>query len=286
MILDDIIAYKRQELASTKQHVPLSEVKARAKDAGPVRGFEKSLSEGEGIRLIAEVKKASPSKGVIREDFDPLRSRRYMPDPELHCLSVLTEKQFFQGKLEYLSDIRKAVELPLLRKDFIVEEYQIFEARAAGADAILLIAACLERRQLEDLLSTAKEIGLDVLVESHTYKELDRALLAGASLVGINNRDLQSFSVSLETTLDLLKDIPDDRTVVSESGIKTREDVLKLQKGRCGCHAGGREPDAGKGHREKGQRTDGKGMTFATEFLENAYYPLLPRISVSHINYD
>jgi indole-3-glycerol phosphate synthase len=230
MILDEIIAYKKEELAEAKHRVPVSEVKAKASDAGPVRGFEKALSGGDGIRLIAEVKKASPSKGVIREDFDPVDIAKTYARAGATCLSVLTEKKYFQGKLEYPGEIRKSVGLPLLRKDFIIDDYQIYESRAAGADAILLIAARLERRQIEDFINIAKELGLDVLVESHTYKELDRTLLAGASLVGINNRDLNTFSVSLQTTLDLLKDIPDDHIVVSESGIKTREDVLKLQQ--------------------------------------------------------
>jgi len=249
MILDEIVAYKKLELAETKRRVPLSELKVKAGDAAPVRGFEKALG-GKEIGLVAEVKKASPSKGVIREDFDPVDIARTYAKSGASCLSVLTEQKYFQGKLEYLSAIRKAVELPLLRKDFIVDEYQIFEARAAGADAILLIAACLERRQIEDLLGVARGLGLDILVESHTYKELDKSLLAGATLVGINNRDLQSFSVSLQTTLDLLKDIPDDRTVVSESGIKTREDVTKLQQAGVDAILVGeslmREKDIGK----------------------------------------
>lgn len=230
MILDDIIAYKKQELAETKYRVPLADIRARASDAGPTRGFGKALSSGDDIRLIAEVKKASPSKGVIREDFDPVKIARSYEEFGASCISVLTEKKFFQGKLEYIGQIRKAVKLPLLRKDFIIDEYQIHETRAAGADAILLIAACLEKQQLEDFLGIASRLGLDVLVESHTYKELDKSLLAGASLVGINNRDLTTFTVSLRTTLELLKDIPDDRTVVSESGIKTRDDVVKLQQ--------------------------------------------------------
>ncbi len=229
MILDDIIANKREELSETKRRCPLSEIKAKAADAGPVRGFEKALAAGPGIRLIAEVKKASPSKGVIREDFDPVKIARTYKESGASCLSVLTEQRFFQGKLEYLDAIRKVQDLPLLRKDFIIDEYQIHEARAAGADAILLIAACLERDQLQDYLGIAQRLGLDVLVESHTYKELDKSLLAGATLLGVNNRDLTTFTVSLQTTLDLLKDIPDDRTVVSESGIKTRDDVMKLQ---------------------------------------------------------
>ena len=173
-----------------------------------------------------------------------------MQESGASCLSVLTEKKFFQGELEYLGRIRKAVDLPLLRKDFIIDEYQIFEARAAGADAILLIAACLERQQIEDYLGIARRLGLDVLVESHTYKELDKSLLAGAALVGINNRDLTTFTVSLQTTLDLLKDIPDDRTVVSESGIKTRDDVVKLQQAGVDAILVGeslmREKDIGK----------------------------------------
>jgi indole-3-glycerol phosphate synthase len=230
MILDDIIAYKKEELAETKRRVPLADLKSRAAEAGPTRGFGIALAGCEEIRLIAEVKKASPSKGVIREDFDPVTIARSYESSGASCISVLTEQKFFQGRLEYLDALRKAVALPLLRKDFIIEPYQIIEARAAGADAVLLIAACLERQQLEDLIGIARQLQLDVLVESHTYRELDKALLAGAVLVGINNRDLGTFTVDLQTTIDLMKDIPDDRTVVSESGIRTREDVVKLQR--------------------------------------------------------
>jgi indole-3-glycerol phosphate synthase len=250
MILDDIIAHKKGELAGTKRRVPFAEVKAKAADAGPVRGFGQALAAGDDIRLIAEVKKASPSKGVIREDFDPVTIARTYEESGALCLSVLTEEKFFQGKLEYLGAIRKAVGLPLLRKDFIIDEYQLFEARAAGADAVLLIAACLEKEQMRDYLGTAGRLGLDVLVESHTYKELDKSLQAGASLVGINNRDLLTFTVSLQTTLDLVKDIPEDRTVVSESGIRTRADVVKLQQAGVDAVLVGeslmREKDIGK----------------------------------------
>jgi indole-3-glycerol phosphate synthase len=250
MILDDIIANKRAELLETKSRAPLAEIKSKAADAGPTRGFGKALAGGAGVRLIAEVKKASPSKGVIREDFEPIRIARIYEESGASCLSVLTEKKYFQGELEYLGRIRKTVTLPLLRKDFIVDEYQIHEARAAGADAILLIAACLEREQLEDYLGIARGLGLDTLVEAHTYKELDKALIAGAKLVGINNRDLATFTVSLQTTLDLLKDIPDDRTVVSESGIRTRDDVVKLQEAGVDAVLVGeslmREKDLGK----------------------------------------
>jgi len=230
MILDDIIANKKEELAETKRRVPLVDIKSRAAEAGPTRGFGTALAGSEEIRLIAEVKKASPSKGVIREDFDPATIARSYESSGASCISVLTEQKFFQGRLEYLDTLRKSVALPLLRKDFIIDPYQIIEARAAGADAVLLIAACLERQQLEDLIGVARQLMLDVLVESHTYRELDKALLAGAVLVGINNRDLGTFTVDLQTTIDLMKDIPDDRTVVSESGIRTREDVVKLQR--------------------------------------------------------
>ena len=250
MILDDIIAYKKEELAETKRRVPFAEIKSKVADGEPTRGFGKALSSPDGIGLIAEVKKASPSKGVIRQDFDPVAIAGQYEESGASCLSVLTEKKFFQGDLEYLGRIRKSVKLPLLRKDFIIDEYQIFEARAAGADAILLIAACLEKQQVKDYLGIAGQLGLDVLVESHTWKELDKSLHAGSSLVGINNRDLATFSVSLQTTLDLLKDIPDDRTVVSESGIRTRDDVAMLQQAGVDAILVGeslmREKDIGK----------------------------------------
>jgi indole-3-glycerol phosphate synthase len=250
MILDDIVAYKKEELAATKLKTTLSEIKQRVTGEGPTRGFAQALSQGENIRLIAEVKKASPSRGVIRADFDPVKIAEQYQESGAACLSVLTEKKFFQGDLAYLGQIRKHVDLPLLRKDFIIDEYQIHEARAFGADAILLIAACLERGQMQEYLGIAAELGLDVLVESHTYKELDKSLLAGAVLVGINNRNLMTFEVTLQTTLDLLKDIPDDRVVVSESGIRTRDDVVMLQKAGVDAILVGeslmREQDIGK----------------------------------------
>jgi indole-3-glycerol phosphate synthase len=230
MILDEIVAHTKEELARTKRQVPLAEMKGRATSAGPVRGFGRALAAGSAIRLIAEVKKASPSKGVIRPDFDPVGIGRTYERAGASCISVLTERKYFQGSLGYLAYIRQVVGLPLLRKDFIVDEYQIFEARAAGADAILLIAACLDNRQMEDYLGIAAGLGLDVLAESHTVRELDASLRAGAQIIGINNRDLASFTVSLETTFAMLRDIPDDRTVVSESGIGSRDDVVRLEQ--------------------------------------------------------
>lgn len=250
MFLDEIIAYKKKELAETKRRAPIADLKAKAVSMKPARGFKEALAGGGEIRLIAEIKKASPSKGVIREDFDAVKIAEAYEGSGASCISVLTEKKYFEGRLEYLDDIKNVVRLPLLRKDFIIDEYQIYEARAAGADALLLIAACLESHQLEDYLGIAGRIGLDVLVEAHTYKELDRALLSGATLVGINNRDLATFKVEPRTTIDLLKDIPDDRIVVSESGIKTREDVLVLQKAGVDAFLVGeslmREKDPGK----------------------------------------
>ncbi len=250
MILDEIVAYKKEELTAAKRRTSFADMRAKAADAGPTRGFGRALGSGDAICLIAEVKKASPSKGVIRQDFDPVGIAKIYEASGASCLSVLTETKYFQGDLAYLADIRKAVALPLLRKDFIVDEYQIFEARAAGADAILLIAACLERRQIEDYLGISAGLGLDALVESHTAKELDKSLLAGAQIVGINNRDLASFTVSLRTTFDLLKDIPDNRVVVSESGIGAREDVVRLEQAGVDAILVGeslmREKDIGK----------------------------------------
>lgn len=229
MILDEIIAYKKTELAETKSRITLDEVKSRAADRDAARGFAGALSKGTKIRMIAEVKKASPSKGVIRQDFDPVGIARAYEKSGASCISVLTEKKYFQGSPDYLGLIRKSVALPLLRKDFIVDEYQIYETRFLGADALLLIAACLEGDQIEDYLGIAARTGLDALVEVHTGKELDRTLRAGALLIGINNRDLSTFMVDIRTTLDLLKDIPEDAVVVSESGIRSRADVVALE---------------------------------------------------------
>jgi len=230
MILNEIINFKKKELAETKRRLPLPEVKALALDSEAVRAFDNSISGNDRIGLIAEVKKASPSKGVILEDFDPVKIAKIYERSGASCISVLTEQKYFQGKLAHLMEIRKAVQLPLLRKDFIIDEYQIFESRGVGADAILLISACLDKQQIVDYMGIARQLKLAVLVESHTYQELDKALLAGAMTLGINNRDLRTFKVDLRTTLDLLKDIPDSCTVVSESGISTREDVVTLQQ--------------------------------------------------------
>ena len=250
MILDAIIENKKIEVEESKVSLPLESLISGIANIRPPRDFYEAIDHGGQLRIIAEIKKASPSKGVLRGDFDPVKIAGTYEGSGAGCLSVLTEKKYFQGDLGYLAAIRKAVGLPLLRKDFIIDEYQIFEARAAGADAILLIAACLDRRQMEDFLGTAEGLGLDVLVESHTLKELDKSLFAGARILGINNRDLASFTVSLQTTFDLLKDIPDDRIVVSESGIRSRDDVVKLEKAGVDAVLVGeslmREKDIGK----------------------------------------
>ena len=229
MILDEIIANKKNELAETKRRMPVSEVKAKAFDKEPARGFGKALSKG-GIRLIAEVKKASPSKGVIREDFDPVGIATIYEESGSSCISVLTERKFFQGKLEYLGQIRKAVGLPLLRKDFIIDEYQIYESRVHGADAILLIASLLGKAQAEEYLHLCGELGLSVLFEVHSLDELEKVMRLNTDIIGINNRDLNTLSVDLHTTSSLKREIPPGRIVVSESGITTRDDMQQLDK--------------------------------------------------------
>jgi len=230
-ILQEILKYKKEELKSTKTRVSLSELKAKVNDAEAVRSFKIAVRrEGNNaIKLIAEVKKASPSKGMIRKDFDLPQIISVYDKKDVAAISVLTEERFFQGKLDYLKEARKRTSKPLLRKDFIIDDYQLYEARVNGADAILLIAAALERQQLIDLMSLAKELTLDSLVEVHDHKELDTALFCNAEIIGINNRNLKTLEISLRTTFDLIKDITEDKIVVSESGINTRADVEALE---------------------------------------------------------
>ncbi|MDH4028275.1 MAG: indole-3-glycerol phosphate synthase TrpC [Nitrospirota bacterium] len=233
-ILDEIIKNKREELKNVKAEVPLPEIKNRIKDAEPARSFSSAIRRGQDtpLRLIAELKKASPSNGLIREDFNLSEIVSVYDKKNVAAISVLTEERFFSGRLSYLKQARKRTARPLLRKDFIFDEYQVYEARAAGADALLLIAAALDRSHLGELFSLAKELSLDCLVEVHNWKELDAALYCGAEIIGINNRDLTNLKISLDTTFALLKDIPDDRIVVSESGIRTRDDVKALEATR------------------------------------------------------
>jgi len=228
-ILDKIVETKRVEIERAKAARPLEELRARLPDAPPVRDFFAALSAAGPIKLIAEVKKASPSKGIIRADFDPVAIAQTYEAHGASCLSVLTDEQYFQGSLEYLRQIRQAVQIPILRKDFILDTYQLVEARAAGADAVLLIAECLDDCNLRKLHNEAVELSLTPLVEFYDPENLDRVLAAGASLIGVNNRDLRTFQVDLGHTIRLREKVPLDCVFVGESGIESREDALRLQ---------------------------------------------------------
>jgi indole-3-glycerol phosphate synthase len=227
-VLEKIIARKVEEVAERRLVTSLAELERRAASADAPRGFARALQERVARRqpaVIAEVKKASPSKGVIREHFVPAEIARSYEQGGATCLSVLTDIDFFQGSDAYLQQARAACSLPVIRKDFIIDPYQVVEARALGADCILLIVANLEDGQMAELAAAAAEQGLDVLVEVHDGAELERALVLDTPLVGINNRNLHSFEVSLQTTLDLLERVPQDRLVVTESGILSPNDV-------------------------------------------------------------
>jgi indole-3-glycerol phosphate synthase len=231
-ILNKILAVKAQEVAAALASKPLAVVRADAAQAVAPRDFTGSIrakiAAGQAA-VIAEIKKASPSKGVLRADFRPAEIAASYAQHGAACLSVLTDVQFFQGGAEYLKQARAACALPVLRKDFIVDEYQIYEARAMGADAILLIAAALNVAQMRAFEALAHGLGMAVLVEVHDGAELDAALQLATPLIGVNNRNLRTFEVSLQTTLDLLPRIPDDRTVVTESGILKAEDVQLMR---------------------------------------------------------
>ncbi len=251
-ILRKIVEYKQGELASARSRCSLAELKARCAAAPPVRGFREALERADGAgrtALIAEVKKGSPSKGVIRADFDPVAIAGIYEKNGAACLSVLTDEHFFLGHLDYLSAIRSAVNIPLLRKDFIFDEYQIWEARAARADAILLIAAMLDLPRLGDFIATARELTLDVLLEVHDEAELATALETDCRLIGINNRNLRTFEVDLATTERLCAIMPSGRFPVAESGVHTRDDVLRLRAAGARAFLIGeslmRDPDIG-----------------------------------------
>jgi indole-3-glycerol phosphate synthase len=228
-ILDKIVQTKRGEIAAAKARLPERELRARLADAPPVRDFFAPLAQDGPIRLIAEVKKASPSKGVIREDFNPVQIARIYEENGASCISVLTDETYFHGSLDYLRAIRSSVSIPLLRKDFILDSYQLLEARGAGADAVLLIAECLDDCNLRKLHNEALDLGLTPLVEFYDEANLHRVLDAGATLVGVNNRDLRSFDTDLEHVVRLRSQIPDDCVLVGESGIHGRVDALRLE---------------------------------------------------------
>ena len=231
--LDKIMAHKADEVAHAKRSFSLADVEAKADDQAPVRGFfaamQQSLNNNRSA-VIAEVKKASPSKGVIRPDFNPAAIAESYQKYGASCLSVLTDTEFFQGSAAYFEQVREASTLPMLRKDFMLDDYQVFEARAMQADCILLIVAALEDGLMQDLAGRSLELGMDVLVEVHNAQELERGLRLEMPMIGINNRNLRNFETSLHTTLDLLSDIPDDVVVVTESGIHQNDDVALMRE--------------------------------------------------------
>jgi len=232
-ILDKIVAVKREEVTATLKQKPLTVVRADAESRVLTRDFEGAMrakiAAGQAA-VIAEIKKASPSKGVLRAEFIPADIAQSYAEFGAACLSVLTDKQFFQGSVDYLKQARASCDLPVLRKDFMIDVYQIYEARAMGADAILLIAACLDDLQMADMEAVARSLDMAVLVEVHDRAELLRALKLKTRLVGINNRNLKTFEVSLQTTLDMLPDVPADRLLVTESGIQTAADVQRMRE--------------------------------------------------------
>ena len=229
MILDTIIAHKWKELAIEQEQVPLAKLEAEITNLPPTRDFRGAITGSDTVKLIAEVKKKSPSKGIIREDFHPVSIAETYVENGAAAISVLTDQHFFAGELDYLRAIRGTVDVPLLRKDFTIDVYHIYQARVAGADAILLIVAALTAEQLRRFMDVAESLSLACLVEVHTSEELAIALDVEAQIIGINNRDLRTFHTDIATTFQLRKDIPADRVVVSESGIYAREDVMQLQ---------------------------------------------------------
>ena len=255
-ILNKIVAVKHEEIAAARKKKPLDAVRFDAESRVLTRDFEGALrakiAAGQAA-VIAEIKKASPSKGVIRADFIPADIAQSYAEGDgtigAACLSVLTDRQFFQGSPDYLKQARASCDLPVLRKDFMVDAYQVFEARAMGADAILLIAACLDDAQMADLEATARSLHMAVLVEVHDRAELDRALQLKTPLVGINNRNLRTFEVSLQTTLSMRADVPADRLLITESGVLTRDDVHTLREAGVNAFLVGeafmRAPDPG-----------------------------------------
>ena len=230
-ILTKIIEHKKKELIERKLHMPLEKFQEMVKEAPSPRGFEKALRAAQAAKrpgVIAEIKRASPSKGILRETFNPMEIAASYQMNGASCVSILTDSEFFKGSCAILELSRKTCWLPILRKDFIIDPYQVYETRAVDADCLLLIVAALEDSQMEELYALGKELRLDVLIEVHNKDELNRALKLKPSMVGINNRNLHTFDVSLDTTFNLLENIPEDCHVVTESGIHTKEDIALM----------------------------------------------------------
>lgn len=232
MILDKIVKSKKDALNKSKIECNIRLLETLINNQHEVVNFKDSLKKQftNDIRIIAEIKKASPSKGIIREDFDPIAIAKQYEANHAAAISILTESEFFMGKLEYLKEIKNSVKIPVLRKDFLFDPYQIYEARANGADAVLLIAAILEKPLLDELLSIVTELSMSALVEVHTKEELETVLQTKAEIIGINNRNLKTFKTDIQTSIDLMTDIPDSKIIVTESGITTKEDIIKLSE--------------------------------------------------------
>ncbi len=232
-VLDRILAHKQGEIVERRRRTPLADLRSCCRERKTCRGFQAALEDrvrSGAAAVIAEIKKASPSKGIIRNPFDPEAIALSYAEGGATCLSILTDEHFFQGSDHYLTDVRKVVSLPLLRKDFTLDAYQIYEARCLGADAILLIAAVLQDERLGEFYQLAQELTLDILVEVHNEVELSRALKLKPTLLGINNRNLHTFETRLETTLELLPEIPKEVTLVTESGIRSRADIARMRE--------------------------------------------------------
>jgi indole-3-glycerol phosphate synthase len=227
-VLDRIVARTRETVAISASKVSLQEQQRRADQATPPRGFQQAIADQTGVSLIAEVKKASPSKGIIRDDFHPVEIAKLYEQAGATCISVLTDEPFFQGRLDYLVEIRAAVSLPLLRKDFILTPYQVYEARAVGADAVLLIAECLSDEELQSLRELIESLGMTALVEFYQPENASRVVAAGATLIGVNNRDLHTFETDLHHTFRMKDRLPQGTLVVGESGIRDHDDVKLL----------------------------------------------------------
>ena len=233
-VLDEIIAHKRQEIAAAKRQLSVTDLEVQLTSAPPIRCFRTALARSLRPGLIAEVKKASPSAGLIRQDFVAVDIARAYESGGATCLSVLTDEKYFQGHLDFLRQIRLEVQIPVMRKEFIIDRYQILEARVAGADCVLLIAECLEDGELQDLYDYATELGMSTLIELYEPENLSRVLKTGGQLIGINNRDLRTFVTTLEHTFDLRQHVPDDVLLISESGIRTHADILRLREAGVG----------------------------------------------------